>query len=69
MKILLAVDGSVYSDAAVEAVAQRPWPPQSEIKVITAAEMPVPVGMEPWAVSANYFDELDNLFAKQRRLL
>jgi nucleotide-binding universal stress UspA family protein len=64
MKILLAVDGSVYSDAAVEAVAQRPWPPESEIKVITAAEMPVPVGMEPWAVSANYFDELDTFVRK-----
>ena len=32
MKILLAVDGSVYSDAAVEEVAQRPWPPNSESK-------------------------------------
>lgn len=59
MKILLAVDGSVCSDAAVEAVANRPWPLESEVKVITAAEVPVPVGMEPWAVSANYFEELD----------
>jgi hypothetical protein len=47
MKILLAVDGSVYSDAAVEEVAKRSWPPQSEVKVITAAETPVTVGMEP----------------------
>jgi len=47
MKILLAVDGSVCSDAAVEAFTRRPWPPESEVKVITAAEMPVPVGMEP----------------------
>jgi nucleotide-binding universal stress UspA family protein len=59
MKILLAVDGSVCSDAAVEAFTRRPWPPESEVKVITAAEVPVPVGMEPWAVSANYFAELD----------
>ena len=56
MKILLAVDGSVYSDGAVAEVANRPWPPQSEVKIITAAEIPIPVGMEPWAVSADYYD-------------
>ena len=59
MKILLPIDGSVYSDSAVEEVAKRPWPPGSEVRVITAAEMPVPVGMEPWAVSPDYFEELD----------
>ncbi|HEY9501673.1 MAG TPA: universal stress protein [Pyrinomonadaceae bacterium] len=59
MKILLAVDGSIYSDSVVEELAKRPWPPGSEVKVITAAEIPVPVGMEPWAVSPDYFEELD----------
>ena len=46
MKILLAVDGSVCSDAAAQELAKRPWPPQSEVKVITAVEIPAPVGME-----------------------
>ena len=64
MKILLAVDGSVCSDAAVEALARRPWPRESEVKVITATEIPVPVGMEPWAVSADYFEELDKTIHK-----
>jgi nucleotide-binding universal stress UspA family protein len=59
MKILLAVDGSAYSDAAVEEVAKRPWPPQSELKVISAADTPVMVGMEPWAASPNYFEQLE----------
>ena len=59
MKILLAVDGSVYSDSAVEELVKRPWPPQSEVKVITAVEIPVPVGMEPWAVSPDYFENLE----------
>ncbi len=59
MKILLAVDGSAYSDAAVEEVLRRPWPPDSEVKVITAAEMPVPVGIEPWAASPEYFENLE----------
>jgi len=56
MKILLAVDGSVYSDAAVEELTKRRWPAQSEIKVITASEVPLPMGMEPWAVSPQYFE-------------
>ncbi len=59
MKILLAVDGSAYSDAAVKEVAKRSWPPQSEVKVITAAETPLVVGMEPWAAAPEYFEQLE----------
>lgn len=64
MKILLAVDGSVYSDAAVEELARRPLPAQSEVKVITAAEIPMPVGMEPWVVSPDYFEEMEKSVRK-----
>jgi nucleotide-binding universal stress UspA family protein len=35
MKVLLAVDGSAYSDAAVAEVARRPWPPGTELRVLT----------------------------------
>ncbi|HKO97606.1 MAG TPA: universal stress protein [Pyrinomonadaceae bacterium] len=59
MKILLAVDGSAYSDAAIEEVLQRPWPAQSEVKVITAFEAPIMAGMEPWAATPTYFDQLE----------
>ena len=59
MRILLAVDGSVCSDAAVQELAKRPWPPQSEVKVITVVEIPAPVGMTPWAVSPDYFENLE----------
>ena len=59
MKILLAVDGSVCSDAAADELAKRPWPPESEVKVITAVEIPVPMGMEPWAISPDYFEDLE----------
>ena len=56
MKILLAVDGSPHSDAAVEEVIKRPWPPQTEVKIITVFETPmtVGIGLEPWP--ANYFE-------------
>jgi nucleotide-binding universal stress UspA family protein len=39
MKILLAIDGSSCSQAAVKAVADRPWPVGSEIKIISAVEV------------------------------
>jgi nucleotide-binding universal stress UspA family protein len=58
MKILLAIDGSQCGDAALEEVLNRPWPPQSEVKIITAVETPIMigVGLEPWP--ANYYEEL-----------
>jgi nucleotide-binding universal stress UspA family protein len=59
MKILLPVDGSSFSDAAIEEVARRPWPPRSEVRVVTAAETPVVVGMEPWAAPPEYFEQLE----------
>lgn len=59
MKILLAVDGSPYSDAAIDTVAQRPWPRETEVKVITAVEMPTVIGMEPWATAPDYFEQLE----------
>lgn len=58
MRILLAVDGSASSDAAVEEISKRPWPPGSEVKVITAAEMPIIVGIEPWGASPEYFEQI-----------
>jgi nucleotide-binding universal stress UspA family protein len=59
MKILLAVDGSPNSDVAISEVACRPWPPGSEVRVVTAVETPVIVGMEPWAATPLYFEELE----------
>ncbi len=38
MKILLPVDGSGFSDAAVQEVAQRPWPGGTEVEVLSVAQ-------------------------------
>lgn len=65
MKILLAVDGSPCSDAAVAEIARRPWPEGSAIKVLTAFELPMPPTPEGWALPANYFDEMDVALRKQ----
>ena len=67
MKILLAVDGSSCSDAAVEEVARRPWPEGSSIKVLTAYELPAPPTPEAWALPLDYFKDLDVALQKQAR--
>ena len=41
MKILVAYDGSRYSDAALDEVLKRPWPEGSEVRLVTAVEQPV----------------------------
>ena len=51
MKILLAVDDSDYSNVAVEAVAERPWPEGSVVQVISAIELPYVPAPETWTLS------------------
>ena len=41
MKILLPTDGSEFSIAAAKSVATRPWPPGSQIKILSVEELPV----------------------------
>ncbi len=64
MKILLAVDGSACSDAAVREVARRPWPAGSEVRVISVAQIfgPTP---EPLVLPAHYYEEMEK-DARQR---
>ena len=38
MKILLATDGSRYSQTAARSVAERPWPAGTEIRIFSVAE-------------------------------
>jgi len=65
MKILLAVDGSPCSDAAIEEVARRPWPEGSIVKVLTAYDLPAPPTPEAWAIPLTYFEEMDVQLRKQ----
>src|SRR5215211_1887386 len=48
MKILLAIDGSEYSAEAVKTVAERPWPEETEVRVLTAVEVVAPPAAEIW---------------------
>jgi nucleotide-binding universal stress UspA family protein len=45
MRILLATDGSAYSEAAVDELASRPVPVDSQVLVISVVELP----SFPWA--------------------
>jgi nucleotide-binding universal stress UspA family protein len=65
MKILLAVDGSQCSDAAVAEIARRPWPDNSSVKVLTAFELPVQPAPEAWAIPLTYFNDMDAALRKQ----
>jgi nucleotide-binding universal stress UspA family protein len=42
MRVLLATDGSEHSQAAALSVAQRPWPKDSEVRVLSVVEFVVP---------------------------
>jgi nucleotide-binding universal stress UspA family protein len=59
MNILLAVDASSTSQAAVDQVAARPWPAGSLVQVLTVVE-----NLEPWALGS-MAEEID---ARARRV-
>ena len=64
MKILLATDGSEGSAAALEALLSRPWPPNSEVAILSVAS-PFPFYQDPFlAGSAIYGRILDEEVAR-----
>jgi len=69
MKILLAVDGSLCSDEAIEEIGRRPWPAGSEVKVLTAFELPLPPTPEAWALPPSYLDEMDRSARKHAQAI
>ena len=48
MKIILAVDNSEYSAEAVRAVAERPWPPNTLVRMLSVIEPITPPAAELW---------------------
>ena len=59
MRILLAVDGSRFSDAAVNEVSSRPWPAGSEVKIVSAFQVPLSATPEVWALPDQYYETLE----------
>ena len=59
MKIILAVDGSSFSDAAVYETARRPWPAGSIVRVLYAVEPFGYIAPEAGLVAQNYFEGME----------
>jgi nucleotide-binding universal stress UspA family protein len=50
MRILVAYDGSLSSEAAVDEVIRRPWPAGTEVRLVTSVERPLPAPAPDGAV-------------------
>jgi nucleotide-binding universal stress UspA family protein len=61
MKILLAVDGSSCSEAALNEVTSRPWPAGSELRIVTAVAPPANLTPESWVGSEDYCKEVSRI--------
>lgn len=61
MKILLSIDGSPCSEAAVEEVAGRQWPPDTQVRIISVIEPPGALTAEPYMGAGGYFEEVERL--------
>lgn len=64
MKILLAVDGSEGSEAAVREVGGRPWPKGTVCRVIT---VDAPLGRSAFGTSSTIRSAYDEVVASQRQ--
>jgi nucleotide-binding universal stress UspA family protein len=65
MKILLATDGSPCSVAAIDEVARRPWPVDSQVRVVSIVERPAPLVAEPHLMASGYFEEAEKICRRQ----
>jgi len=65
LKILLAIDGSPCSETAVAEVARRPWPEDSQLRVVSVVEPPGALTAEPYMGTGGYFEEVERLKKQQ----
>ncbi|MGE0130620.1 MAG: universal stress protein [Blastocatellales bacterium] len=68
MRILIAVDGSAPSGAAVEEIASRPWSAGSEVRVISAVHLPFTPTPETWALPESYYSTVGKIAREQADL-
>lgn len=71
MKILLAIDGSVHSNAAVEEVANRPFLNGTEVLIVSAYESTSLIGSASALIGgvAGYYQEADALAQKNAEIV
>jgi len=57
LKILLGTDGSEFSSKAAYSVANRPWPPGSQVRIISVQELLVPEGVAASSLQYSVYSE------------
>jgi len=67
MKILLGIDGSKFSEVALQAVTTQFRPQTTEVRVVHIVQ-PIRVGTAP-QMSANYAPEVDDLVEQGKKLV
>src|SRR5262245_8278048 len=65
MKILLAVDGSECSMAAVDEAARIPWPEGSVVRIVAVAEVPLPSTQWAMPMPGGSYEEWERVFEEQ----
>jgi len=68
MKILIATDGSDYSKAAIEECCRIVIRPENaDVMVVSAYEDAYPIMAEPFAISAEYYQKLDDAVSEMAK--
>lgn len=68
MKILIATDGSEYSKAAIDECCRIVIRPETaDVLIVSAYEDAYPITAEPFAVSSEYYQQLDDAVSEMAR--
>lgn len=59
LRVLLAVDGSECSNAAVEEIASRPWPQGTSVQVVSVIHLPFTPTPEVWMLSTSDYAAME----------
>ena len=60
LRIVIAVDNSTYSNAAVDAVCRREWPTGTEVRLLTVVDTVMPVAPDPSSPLSMKWVEVDD---------
>ena len=68
MKILVATDGSDFSKAAIDILPNIVAKSENTIlKIVSVFERPTPIAAEPFAISAEYYNEMEEMGRKNAK--
>ena len=68
MKIIIATDGSEYSTAAIDEACRVVIRPETaDVMIVSAYEDAYPISAEPFAISAEYYQKLDEAVSQMAK--